>query len=119
MNYYDTDGNGGLVEVYRHVTVYGVPVENLRKPERPSTPKNKYPERNAARQKRLDTVAAVVATYPGSTIRELCEVTGFGFPTMTTYIRTLFETGVLDREIPGHDRFGGKLPYTYRIKGDK
>ena len=115
----ETDGNGGLVEYVesRPATFYGVRFENLRKPERPSTPKNKYPERNKARQKRLETVTAVVATYPDSTIRELCELTGFGYPTMTAYIRTLFETGVLDRDIPGHDRFGGKRPYTYRIKG--
>ena len=115
MKRFATDGMGQVVEVARPATVYGVPRASLYAEERPDIPEQDHSKRSAARAARLDTVAAMVATYPDSTAHELCEITGFGHPAMQNYLRDLRDAGVIESTVPDQRRFMGKQAHTYRV----
>ena len=117
MKCYDTDGNGRLIEAERSATVYGVPRDRLYAEERPTIVKQDHSRRRAARNSKIDTLAAMIATYPGKTARELCELTGFGHPAMQDYLRALRDDGTVTVTAPQHTEFGHNAPFTYRIEG--
>ena len=95
MNRFDTDGNGRLVEAERSPTVYGVPRDRLYAEERPTIVQQDHSKRRAARTRKIDTLAAMIATYPGRTARELCELTGYTGPAMCEYLKDLRAAGTV------------------------
>ena len=90
-----TDGNGNLVRVAARGMCYGVPRDRLYTQERPTIVKQNHSRRRAARNSKIDTLAAMIATCPGKTARELCELTGYGGPAMCEYLKDLRAAGTV------------------------